>query len=287
MDTAGRLLAPARGLGLDGGWGRHGRGGAGPGTAARPPAPRSPGPGALRCAGTERGVPGQGRRSRGAAGRSAGRQPGCQWLGGAGGTGDTGQQLRLGPAAGMVAAAAHAPLPSYAAVCLSWIAAVEFRVMQKLEVKGAPWLFTRAAGGRLCTHTAPHMLSTRQQRATGRCRSRALFHANAQLHTRTLRAHANPRLSAAQPNRCTRKSGFPYLYPLPQMCAEKRPNPVSKQCNSGVTSVQFMTPHWNKSWHVRSESGIQDNSIHSIKKHKKTQLKTLRTLQNIKTGMYN
>lgn len=120
-------------------------------------------------------------------------------------------------------------------------------------------LFARASRR---AHTAPHMLGTRQQRAAGTCVSQALPHANTRLHKHTLRAHADPHLSAAQPDRCTRKSAFPYLYPFPQTCAEERPNPVSKQCNSDVTSVQFMKPHWNKRWHMRSESDIKDSSTH-------------------------
>lgn len=132
------------------------------------------------------------------------------------------------------------------------------------------------AGGRLCTRTASHMLSTRHQRATGTCVSRALLYANTRLHKHTLRAHADPRLSAAQPNLCQRKSIFPYLYPLPQTCTEEHPNPVSKQRNSDVTSVQFIKPLWNKSGHVRLESGIQDNSTHS--QAQKTQLQTLESL---------
>lgn len=107
---------------------------------------------------------------------------------------------------------------------------------------------------------ASHMLRTRHQRATGTCVSRALLYANTRLHKHALRAHADPRLSAAQPNLCKRKSVFPYLYPLPKTCAEERPNPVSKQRNSDVTSVQFIKPRWNKSGHVRSESGIEDKS---------------------------
>lgn len=127
------------------------------------------------------------------------------------------------------------------------------------------------AGGRLCARTASHMLRTRHQRATGTCVSRALLYANTRLHKHALRAHADPRLSAAQPNLCKRKSVFPYLYPLPKTCAEERPNPVSKQRNSDVTSVQFIKPRWNKSGHMRSESGIEDKS-------KKPQLQTLRSL---------
>lgn len=92
--------------------------------------------------------------------------------------------------------------------------------------------------------------------------------------TRTSCTCTDPRLSAAQPTRCTRKSVVRYLYPFPQTCAEERPNPVSKQCNSDITSVQFMKPHCNKSWHVRSD--IQDNSTYS--QAQKTSLQTLRNL---------
>lgn len=118
------------------------------------PAPqRGPGTAALGRDGTGRGVLGRGQRSRGAAraGSRAGTWPGA---------GDTGQRPRLGPAAGTVTAAAHAALPSYPsypAGCLPGTAALEFSVMQKLEVKGAPWLFqhptqhpTRSARGTGC-----------------------------------------------------------------------------------------------------------------------------------------
>lgn len=100
----------------------------------------------------------------------------------------------------------------------------------------------------------------------------------------TLRAHADPRLSASTALH-SEPSIFPCLYPLPQTCAEERPNLVSKQCNSDVTSVQFMKLHWNKSWHVRSQSSIQDNSTHS--QAQKHSYKPSVVFTNIKTGTYN
>lgn len=126
--------------------------------------------------------------------------------------------------------------------------------------------------------SAPHTLSTRHRvpwtGSPGRC------YGQTQLHKHTLGA-----LSAAQPHRCTRKSAFPSLYPLPQACAEERPNPVWKQCNSDVTSVRFMN-HAGISHGTWDENQAFRVTAH-IPRHKNHSHKPSKVFTNIKIGTYN
>lgn len=89
----------------------------------------------------------------------------------AGSAGDTKSQSQPGPTTGMMAAAAHAPLGSYSLSCLSWASAVEFRLKQNLEVRGALWTTAACyppghASGPLSTQTAVGMHSKAHQCAT-------------------------------------------------------------------------------------------------------------------------